>query len=130
MFIVYAFLSTTTATSTVRFWGDGISWYASAQYWPVILTIVIFGNARAELGYLWQASGIDKGLYERQRLTVQIAKQINITLPLLKPMVILMLLMSIGKIFNSDFGLFYQVTLNQGLLTSTCKQSTPMYTGR
>lgn len=27
--------------------------------------------------------------------------------------------MSIGKIFNSDFGLFYQVTLNQGLLTST-----------
>lgn len=32
---------------------------------------------------------------------------------------ILMLLMSIGKIFNSDFGLFYQVTLNQGLLTST-----------
>ena len=30
-----------------------------------------------------------------------------------------MLLMSIGRIFNSDFGLFYQVPLGSGLLTST-----------
>ena len=38
---------------------------------------------------------------------------------MLRPMIILMLLMSIGRIFNSDFGLFYQVPLNSGLLTST-----------
>ena len=38
---------------------------------------------------------------------------------MLKPMIILMLLMSIGRIFNSDFGLFYQVPLNSGLLIST-----------
>ena len=65
--------------------------------------------------------GIDKGLYEAAKIDgANKLKQIwYITLPLLKPMVILMLLMSIGKIFNSDFGLFYQVTLNQGLLTST-----------
>ena len=43
----------------------------------------------------------------------------HITLPLLRPMIILMLLMSIGRIFNSDFGLFYQVPLNSGLLIST-----------
>ena len=43
----------------------------------------------------------------------------NITLPMLRPMIILMTLMSIGRIFNSDFGLFYQVPLGQGLLTST-----------
>ena len=41
------------------------------------------------------------------------------TLPMLRPMIILMLLMSIGRIFNSDFGLFYQVPLGSGLLTST-----------
>ena len=39
----------------------------------------------------------------------------NITLPMLRPMIILMTLMSIGRIFNSDFGLFYQVPLGQGL---------------
>ena len=34
-------------------------------------------------------------------------------------MIILMLLMSIGRIFNSDFGLFYQVPLGSGMLYST-----------
>ena len=65
--------------------------------------------------------GIDKGLYESAKLDgAGKLKQIwYITLPLLKPMVILMLLMSIGKIFNSDFGLFYQVPLNSGLIYST-----------
>lgn len=43
----------------------------------------------------------------------------SITLPLLKPMITLMLLMSIGKIFNSDFGMFYQVPLNSGMIIKT-----------
>ena len=34
-------------------------------------------------------------------------------------MIILMLLMAVGKIFNSDFGMFYQVPLNSGLIYST-----------
>ena len=42
-----------------------------------------------------------------------------ITLPMLRPMIILLLLLSIGRIFNSDFGLFYQVTLNSGRLYKT-----------
>ena len=65
--------------------------------------------------------GIDKGLYESARLDgANKMQQIwNITLPMLRPMIILMTLMSIGRIFNSDFGLFYQVPLGQGLLTST-----------
>ena len=65
--------------------------------------------------------GIDKGLYESARLdgANKIQQIWNITLPMLRPMIILMTLMSIGRIFNSDFGLFYQVPLGQGLLTST-----------
>ena len=34
-------------------------------------------------------------------------------------MITLMLLMSIGKIFNSDFGMFYQVPLNSGMIFKT-----------
>ena len=41
------------------------------------------------------------------------------TLPFLKPTVITLTLMSIGRIFYSDFGLFYQVPRNSGLLYST-----------
>ena len=42
----------------------------------------------------------------------------QVTLPLLKPTVITLSLMSIGRIFYSDFGLFYQVPQNSGALFS------------
>ena len=38
------------------------------------------------------------------------------TLPLLKPTIIILTLMSVGRIFYSDFGLFYQVPQNSGRL--------------
>jgi ABC-type polysaccharide transport system permease subunit len=47
-------------------------------------------------------------------------KQIRcITLPSLVPSVITLTLLSIGRIFYSDFGLFYQVPLDSGTLYST-----------
>ena len=39
-----------------------------------------------------------------------------ITIPLIKPTMITILLLNIGRIFNSDFGLFYQVPQNSGLI--------------
>ena len=42
-----------------------------------------------------------------------------LTLPLLKPTIIMLTLMAIGRIFYSDFGMFYQVPMNQGALYST-----------
>lgn len=123
-FIVYAFLSTNNGfINRSILGGNGVNWYASAQYWPLILTIVHFWQCSGQSSIIYMASigGIDKGLYEAARIDgASKMQQIrSITLPLLKPMVVLMLLMSVGRIFNSDFGLFYQVTLNQGMLTST-----------
>ncbi len=43
----------------------------------------------------------------------------NITLPLLKPTIITLFILNLGRIFSSNFGLFYQVTRNQGMLYST-----------
>lgn len=55
---------------------------------------------------------------------------LHITLPLLKPTVIIMVLMRIGRIFFSDFGLFYQVPLNSGMLFSvTSTLDTYVYRG-
>lgn len=123
-FLVYGFLSNTYGFINTSILKDNpINWYASAQYWPVILTIVHFWQSSGQSSIIYMASigGIDKGLYESARLdgANKMQQITNITLPMLKPMIILMMLMSIGRIFNSDFGMFYQVPLGQGLLTQT-----------
>ncbi len=66
-------------------------------------------------------SGIDIGLYEAAKLDgATKMQQIRlITLPIIRPMVVLMLLMSIGRIFSSDFGLFLQVPMDSGALYTT-----------
>jgi len=123
-YIVYAFLSNTYGFINVNIIPNNpINWYMKAKYWPVILTIVHFWQSSGQSSIIYMASigGIDKSLYESARLdgATKLQQIRFITLPLLKPMIMLMLLMSIGRIFNSDFGMFYQVPLNSGLLTST-----------
>jgi putative aldouronate transport system permease protein len=102
---------------------DAISWYSEPKYWPVILTIV---NIWKNVGYLciiYLAAiiGIDPEYYEAA--TIDGASkwhQIkNITVPLIAPVITIMTLLQIGRIFYSDFGLFYQVPLNTGALLST-----------
>ena len=123
-YIVYAFLSTNYGYLNNTMLKDSpIKWYTSAKYWPVILTIVHCWQCSGQSSIIYMASigGIDKGLYESARIdgAGKIRQIFSITLPMLKPMITLMLLMSIGKIFNSDFGLFYQVPLNSGMIIKT-----------
>ena len=65
-------------------------------------------------------AGIDKEIYEAAKIDgASKLKQItSITLPLLRPTIIIMTLMAIGRVFYSDFGLFYQVPMNAGTLFS------------
>ena len=123
-YIVYAFLSTTYGYLNTAFFGNApVNWYNTAKYWPVILTIVHFWQNSGQSSIIYMASigGIDKSLYESAKIdgATKMQQIKHITLPLLKPMIILMLLLSIGRIFNSDFGLFYQVPLGSGLLYET-----------
>lgn len=65
--------------------------------------------------------GIDKSYYEAAVVDgAGIWDQIRfITLPALKTTIITLVLMAVGRICYSDFGLFYQVPMNSGLLYST-----------
>ncbi|MCR4632819.1 MAG: ABC transporter permease subunit [Erysipelotrichaceae bacterium] len=123
-FLVYAFLSHSYGYLNTRFFADNpIQWYTTAKYWPILLTIVHIWQGAGQSSVIYMASigGIDKGLYESARIdgATKFEQIRYITLPLLKPMITMMLLLSIGRIFNSDFGLFYQVTLNNGMLYET-----------
>ena len=66
-------------------------------------------------------AGIDKEIYEAAKIDgASKLKQITaITLPLLRPTIVIMTLMAIGRVFYSDFGLFYQVPMNSGVLFPT-----------
>lgn len=123
-YIVYAFLSTGTGfinTGILAKLGKaGVSWYEKGEYWPFILTFV---NVWKTFGYnsiiyVATIAGFDMSMYEAA--AVDGATKWNqiksITLPSLKPTIITLTLMSVGRIFFSDFGLFYQVTMNSGPL--------------
>ena len=68
--------------------------------------------------YMASISGIDKSIYEAAAIdgATKMQQIFRITLPMLKPTVITLTLLSIGRIFYSDFGLFYQVPQNSGAL--------------
>ncbi|HPJ01456.1 MAG TPA: ABC transporter permease subunit [Candidatus Limiplasma sp.] len=108
--------------------------YTDPKYWPFILTSVQVWKTFGYSSIIYFASiiGIDKAYYEAA--TVDGAgtwKQItSITLPLIKPVIITLTLLSIGRIFYSDFGLFYQVPMNTGLLyDATSTIDTYVYRG-
>jgi len=99
-----------------------ISWYNTPKYWPFILVFVnIWKNTGfACIIYLATIVGISNDYYEAALIDgASKWKQIRyITLPLLKPTVIMLTILNIGKIFYSDFGLFFQVPLDSGTLYS------------
>ncbi|MGE6665502.1 ABC transporter permease [Paenibacillus xylanexedens] len=126
-YIVYAFLNADSGfinNSILKPLGiPEINWYSEAKYWPYLLVFIQLWKTAGygSIVYIAFISGIDKSIYEAAKIDgAGKLKQIRmITLPLLKPTIIILGLMSIGRIFNSDFGLFYQVPMNAGALYST-----------
>ncbi len=126
-YLVYAFLSTKTGyinnTILPLFGLDPISWYANSDYWPVIIPVVNAWKTAgyASVVYLAAIVGIDTDYYEAADLDgANRFQQIwHITFPLILPTIITLTLLAIGRIFYSDFGLFYQVPMNAGVLYPT-----------
>lgn len=102
---------------------EPISWYTRAEYWPFILTGFHIWKEFGYFSVIYFATilGFDRTYYEAATVDGASSwKQIvHITLPLLKPVIITMTLLSIGRLFYSDFGLFYQVPMNSGMLFDT-----------
>lgn len=127
-YIVFAFLSPSNGfvnNTILPLLGieKPIKWYNVPKYWPYIITIV----------YLWMSIGyssilyystlisIDKSLYEAAVMDGASTWQqiIHITLPGLKFTIITLVLLAVGRICYSDFGLFYQIPQHSGLLYPT-----------
>lgn len=123
-YLVYAFLNTETGflnMAILKSLGKSpVSWYSTPKYWPVILTVVYIWKSFGYHCILYYSAlaGVDREYYEAASIDgAGRWKRIwYITLPGLKPVIIVLTLLAVSKIFYSDFGLFYQVPLNQGAL--------------
>jgi putative aldouronate transport system permease protein len=125
-YIAYIFLNPTFGvfnTVLQSFGIDGIAWYADSKPWPVILSIayvwknlgyyaIIFytGLMSIDSSY-FEASSIDGATFRQQTF--------KIAIPLIMPLITILTILSIGRILFSDFGLFYFLPRNSGLLYST-----------
>ena len=98
------------------------SWYTTPGPWPFILT---FANLWKNVGYstvlyLAAITGIDTNQYEAAAMdgATKWQQVLHVTIPHLRTMIAILFIMNVGKIFASDFGLFYNVPMQNGALFS------------
>ncbi|WP_397376210.1 ABC transporter permease [Paenibacillus sp. sptzw28] len=100
-----------------------ISFYSEPGYWPVILVMIRIWQAAGfgSIIYLATISGINPDIYESASIdgATRWSKIRFITLPLLKPTIILMLLLAMGGIFYGDFGMIYALVGRNPVLYPT-----------
>ncbi|MDF2611926.1 MAG: binding-protein-dependent transport system inner rane component [Lachnospiraceae bacterium] len=100
---------------------DPISWYAEPKYWKAI---IIFANVWKWSGYnsiIYMAamSGFDPSLFEAAEIdgANKIQRIWYLTLPMLKSTAVVLVLLSVGRIFYGDFGMIYGIVGNNPSLS-------------
>lgn len=99
-----------------------VSWYTTPGPWPYI---IVFANLWKNAGYstvlyLAAITGIDQTQYEAAAIDGASKWQqiLHVTLPNLRTMIAILFILNVGKIFNADFGLFWNVPMQNGALFS------------
>lgn len=97
--------------------------YMEPQFWPGFL---VFLNQWKSIGfgmviYLATITALDKEVYEAALLDGASKWQqvTRITIPMMKTVIILLFILNVGRIFYSDFGLFFQVPRESSALMNT-----------
>ena len=121
--IIYGLLSTeygSINTLLLSIGKDPVRWYAKPEYWRTILVLTRIWKftGYGSIIYLAAISGFDPSCYESAYVDgANKAQQIfHLTLPLLKPTIVIMVLLSIGTIFYGDFGMIYAIVRDVGPL--------------
>lgn len=99
-----------------------VSWYTTPGPWPYI---IVFANLWKNVGYstvlyLAAITGIDQTQYEAAAIDGASKWQqiLHVTFPNLRTMIAILFILNVGKIFNADFGLFWNVPMQNGALFS------------
>ena len=102
---------------------EKVQWYTEAKYWRSILvgTHIWKWTGHGSIIYLAVITSIDPTFYEAATVdgASKIQKITHITLPNLIPVVSVLTLLAIGRIFYGDFGMVYSIIKDNGLLLRT-----------
>lgn len=100
--------------------GEAVNVYSTPGVWPWIICCF---NAWKWCGYnsvIYIAAiiGVDQEIYEAATIDGATISQriLHVTLPCIRPTVITMLLLQVGRILRGDFEMFYQIVGNNGQL--------------
>jgi putative aldouronate transport system permease protein len=103
--------------------GERYRFYMETGFWPGFL---VFMSQWKSIGYgmviyLATITALDKEVYEAALLDgASKWKQVTrITILMMKTVIVLLFILNVGKIFYSDFGLFYQVPRDSNSLVNT-----------
>lgn len=125
-FIVYTLLNPSYGifnTVIRKFGGSGVQWYMEPLYWPFILTGVHIWQTVGMNSIIYYASlmGLDESLIEAAQLdgANKWQQTVHVVIPHLVPVMVITTILGIGHLFSGDFGLFYQVPKDVGLLYPT-----------
>ena len=121
--IVYGIFSSDigVANRILEYFGaDPISWYSQPQYWKeiIIITSVWKWSGYSSILYLAAMSNFDGSLFEAAKVdgANKLQSIIYLTVPMLKPTIIVLTLLSIGRIFYGDFGMIYGIVGDNPIL--------------
>jgi putative aldouronate transport system permease protein len=122
-YIVYGFLNPDKGLLNqilVSLGYHSISWYSNTLFWRIMFPILNLwkGVGYTSVVYLAAISGISPDYYEAAEMdgATKVQKAFRITIPMISPIIITMILLSAGRIFYADLGLFYYVPMNSGML--------------
>lgn len=99
---------------------ESFDFYTESSIWPYLLTLINIWKGIGYISIIFYAGiiGISQEYFEAAAIDGASKFHIirKITIPLLMPLITIMTLLSIGKIFYSDFGLFFFVPREIGQL--------------
>jgi putative aldouronate transport system permease protein len=108
---------------STMFGAEAIRWYTRPNLWPFIIVVMYLWKTMgyATVIYFAGLMGIDPSLFEAAEIdgAGRWQRIFRITLPMLSQLIVIMAILGIGRIFFADFGLFYQLPLQSGVLLPT-----------
>lgn len=125
-YIVYSILAPGTGIADAickKFGLPTVSWYSKPSVWPIILCIVNIWKHFGMDSILYYAAlmGVDEEMIEAAKVdgASKLTIMFKILLPQIIPIIVILAILAVGRIFRGDFGLFYNVTRDVGVLYPT-----------